>query len=88
MDRLSSVPRLLVTCLGILGLLAIGAIGGMIVSGVVVPPPVAADEGCETDECETSGILWWKHRHCADNPGSDTSCRMDGEVCVSDGCHA
>lgn len=90
MDLIARIPRTLATCLALLGLLAVGGIGGTIVAGLVAPPAAQAEGGppplCDTDECETSGILWWKHRHCADNPERATHCRMDGNACVAEGC--
>lgn len=90
MDLIARTPRTLAMCLALLGLLAVGGIGGTIVAGLVVMPPAQAQSGpppgCDTDECETTGILWWKHRHCADNPERDTTCRMDGSACIADRC--
>ena len=90
MDLISRIPRILATCLGLLGVLAVGGIGGTIVASLAATPPATAQgppsPECDSDECETSGILWWKHRHCSDNPEQPTNCRMDGSACVSGPC--
>ena len=80
MDLVSRIPRILATSLGLLGVLAVGGIGGTIVAGLVTPPPAKAQgPACEADECE-------RGRWCQDNPGEDTACTMQGSGCKTTAC--
>lgn len=81
MDLISRIPRILATCLGLLGVLAVGGIGGTIVASLAATPPATAQEGpvCEADECE-------RGRWCQDNPGEGTACSMQGRGCKTTAC--
>ena len=83
MDLIARIPRTLATCVALLGLLAVGGIGGTIVASLVAPPAAQAQggppPGCEADECE--GRRW-----CRDNPGEGTACQMQGRGCKTTAC--